>query len=285
MKKLFVIDCVCLLLILCTTLTSSIPTKDGGVKSKAITVKTDDTSSEPGSGDDDEDLGKGVVVKKVNMTETFEGSGEPLDKVEGSGEADDNEGSGEGGSGVRPTEGIVTTVSTTADSIFKITTEKPMETTTKERLLKSKKPVVATEFIDNSVNDNVYTEKSPRKLTTDIIKDINVSPTTEGMEKNMPGSHTALHPNAVREGLRQPGKTLQQKGTDGGQSETKGLSFTVGIVIGVVIGAILAILIILFLVYRLRKKDEGSYSLDEPITGYQRHDSPGSPLSEKEYYA
>lgn len=42
-----------------------------------------------------------------------------------------------------------------------------------------------------------------------------------------------------------------------------GVDFTSGIIIGVVVGAILAILIILFLVYRIRKKDSGSYILDE----------------------
>ena len=37
-----------------------------------------------------------------------------------------------------------------------------------------------------------------------------------------------------------------------------------GIICGAVAGIILIVLIIVFLVYRLRKKDEGSYALDEP---------------------
>lgn len=56
--------------------------------------------------------------------------------------------------------------------------------------------------------------------------------------------------------------------------EDSGVNFTVAIVVGVVVGAILSILIIVFLVYRLRKKDEGSYSLDEPSSAMLPADSP-----------
>lgn len=63
-----------------------------------------------------------------------------------------------------------------------------------------------------------------------------------------------------------------------------GVNFTVGIIIGVVVGAILAILIIVFLVYRLRKKDEGSYSLDEQSsTAFIRSEADKG--KGKEYYA
>lgn len=37
-----------------------------------------------------------------------------------------------------------------------------------------------------------------------------------------------------------------------------------GIIGGAVIGVLCAMLLVMFIVYRMRKKDEGSYSLDEP---------------------
>ncbi|XP_067666218.1 syndecan-like isoform X2 [Haliotis asinina] len=51
---------------------------------------------------------------------------------------------------------------------------------------------------------------------------------------------------------------------------------------GAVVGLLCAILLVMFIVYRMRKKDEGSYALDEP-----RKKSTYSPInqSEKEYYA
>lgn len=33
---------------------------------------------------------------------------------------------------------------------------------------------------------------------------------------------------------------------------------------GAVVGLLFAILVVMFIVYRMRKKDEGSYALDEP---------------------
>jgi len=67
---------------------------------------------------------------------------------------------------------------------------------------------------------------------------------------------------------------------------SSGVNFTVAIIVGVVVGAILSILIIVFLVYRLRKKDEGSYSLDEQSSAMLRADTDSPPPKGKEeYYA
>lgn len=38
----------------------------------------------------------------------------------------------------------------------------------------------------------------------------------------------------------------------------------VGIIGGIAVGLLCAMLLVLFIIYRLRKKDEGSYALDEP---------------------
>ncbi|KAH8026626.1 hypothetical protein HPB51_022601 [Rhipicephalus microplus] len=61
-------------------------------------------------------------------------------------------------------------------------------------------------------------------------------------------------------------------------------SATYGAVIGgAVVGLLCAILLVMFIVYRMRKKDEGSYALDEPkrsptVNSYMRS-------SNKEFYA
>lgn len=73
------------------------------------------------------------------------------------------------------------------------------------------------------------------------------------------------------------------KSTKKPDEKSGGVKFTIGIIVGVVVGAVLAILVIVFLVYRLRKKDEGSYSLDEQSSqAFIRDDKTGQG---KEYYA
>jgi hypothetical protein len=53
---------------------------------------------------------------------------------------------------------------------------------------------------------------------------------------------------------------------------------------GAVVGLLCAILLVFFIVYRMRKKDEGSYALDEPKSpsqyGYAYQKAPT-----KEFYA
>lgn len=52
---------------------------------------------------------------------------------------------------------------------------------------------------------------------------------------------------------------------------------------GAVVGLLCAILLVMFIVYRMRKKDEGSYTLDEP-----KRSPPVNPYARragKEFYA
>lgn len=42
------------------------------------------------------------------------------------------------------------------------------------------------------------------------------------------------------------------------------LVFVAAVIGGAVVGLLCAILVVMFIVYRMRKKDEGSYALDEP---------------------
>ena len=44
-------------------------------------------------------------------------------------------------------------------------------------------------------------------------------------------------------------------------------SFISAVIMGAVVGLLCAILCVMFVVYRMRKKDEGSYALDEPKRG------------------
>ena len=56
-----------------------------------------------------------------------------------------------------------------------------------------------------------------------------------------------------------------------------------GIVGGAIIGVLTAILLIMFIVYRMRKKDEGSYALEEtkkPLNAYDYRNCPT-----REFYA
>jgi len=56
---------------------------------------------------------------------------------------------------------------------------------------------------------------------------------------------------------------------------------------GAVVGLLCAILVVMFIVYRMRKKDEGSYALDEPrrSPAVQPFPKPGAPHHNREFYA
>lgn len=51
---------------------------------------------------------------------------------------------------------------------------------------------------------------------------------------------------------------------------------------GAVVGLLCAILLVMFIVYRMRKKDEGSYALDD---GPKRSPAGYTRAASKEYYA
>ncbi|XP_076294969.1 syndecan isoform X2 [Lasioglossum baleicum] len=56
---------------------------------------------------------------------------------------------------------------------------------------------------------------------------------------------------------------------------------------GAVVGLLCAILVVMFIVYRMRKKDEGSYALDEPrrSPAAQAFPKSGAPHHNREFYA
>lgn len=241
---------------------------------KPFTVKRDDTTDEAGSGDDDEDrvtTGKHTTTKYVQPDD-----GEEESSGSGSGDFEFTTKSPvtvikktkptKGRKSPTPEKIPITAAATTIGNkiqSFEMTTE--AETTT----LEPKKTQGPNEVEDSDIGIEVI-----RSPTTD-------SPEKEGTTTMSNDVFTVQPDDDVLNNVNiaaQKGKKYQDHSTK------KGLSFTTGIIIGVVVGAVLALLIILFLVYRLRKKDEGSYSLEEPITGYSRQE-PGSPTSGKEYFA
>jgi len=122
-----------------------------------------------------------------------------------------------------------------------------------------------------------------KPIGTDPSTDIEViySPTSSPGRSTVKRSSTMA--NVIDDPTEDP-SLIGNTAKSSGKRSQPAISFTTVIIIGVVVGALLAVLVILLLVYRLRKKDEGSYSLDEPITGYTKQE-PGSPVSGKEYLA
>lgn len=76
---------------------------------------------------------------------------------------------------------------------------------------------------------------------------------------------------------------LQRKQDDRPSSFFAQPGILAAVIGGAVVGLLCAILLVMFIVYRMRKKDEGSYALDEPkrsptVNSYMRS-------SNKEFYA
>lgn len=54
---------------------------------------------------------------------------------------------------------------------------------------------------------------------------------------------------------------------------------------GAVVGLLCAILVVMFIVYRMRKKDEGSYALDEPKRSPTANSYAKGGHNNREFYA
>ncbi|XP_065652565.1 syndecan-2-B [Hydra vulgaris] len=129
----------------------------------------------------------------------------------------------------------------------------------------------------------ITTKKSTVKVISSTIASITVfdinTPTMSSVAKSNNATETS-------DSLSSTSQSVTTKSQEIGKQveEQPGINFTLGIIIGVVVGAVLAILVIIFLVYRLRKKDEGSYSLEEQSTqAFITNDGPQK--TEKEVYA
>lgn len=101
-----------------------------------------------------------------------------------------------------------------------------------------------------------------------------------------------IHPEDAKDDEDKPGDGLGD-GTDGSDGTKQELvhkhnsifghpGILAGIVGGAVVGLLCAVLLVMFIVYRMRKKDEGSYALDEPKRS-PSHSYTRAPT--KEFYA
>ncbi|XP_032234966.1 syndecan-2 [Nematostella vectensis] len=170
--------------------------------------------------------------KKAKPTPTVSGDGE--DGEEGSAIQGDSSGSGSGDEAV-PTTIIPTEKVTITKELTKapeVSTRKP-----KPKDRKTKEPKVETEEVEITTAEPV----KPTEKPTEFVK-----PTTEDdvMETD---------PENPKEG------DMQAR-----VSEKKRLKvLTNEVIAAVVVGGVCAIILIAFLVYRLRKRDEGSYALTD----------------------
>ena len=265
-----------------TSLTKVVPK----IFTKTFTRKPEDTTSEAGSGDDED--GKPYVTLQPNTIRVTMPTRPkwPIDE-EGSGAVS---GSGVGGEATEaPWPNIFTMIKPDGTQTV------PAETATSE----SMKTTMGNFVPERTTAEAQPTESSRRKgaetkkpltiastIETDSVNDVEIinSPTSRPVKSTK--AKATESPNDIPEPVEDPrllGNTAKSKNQINGDSKPA-ISFTTGIIIGVVVGALLAVIVILLLVYRLRKKDEGSYALDEPITGYTKQE-PGSPVSEKEYFA
>jgi len=195
------------------------------------------------------DAGSGSVRKVIETNipdDDTESSGEPenggTDNECGSGDGSGESGSGGCGGGYpKKTNGTATPV-TTHQTVELINVGDGAKTTIAGETTKK---IVVVQPVDNRVDP----DSNPNNI-------------------NLTGGDNAIP------------DTAQSTGSDYVDDSTlanSGVNFTVAIIVGVVVGAILSILIIVFLVYRLRKKDEGSYSLDEQSSAMLRNDTDSPP--------
>lgn len=215
---------------------------------------------EGGSGTDNDTLTNSIEKinggSKKSIDLDTESSGDGLDgsideEISGSGDGDETS-SGSGGYPTLPK--VMTTVSPT----FRISTDRTNRT--------SQAVVV--------INTGVST-------TAKVPTDKGITPTTD-IDNSV---EDPVSFNTVSTDDNDPIVVIG-KATGEDDSEGSGVNFTVAIIVGVVVGAILSILIIVFLVYRLRKKDEGSYSLDEPSSAMLTAETDSLPHKGKgEYFA
>lgn len=210
--------------------------------------------------------GSGSGSEPDDNDEVGSGSGEDQDgSGSGDGAPNDNEKGGDcegsGGSGGCDEE------------VFAPTTKKTIVSTkTTRKQITTKKPTIV------DINTTKQPTKTSGAATTTTkpqdnkIDNNNVKPTVSQNETN----------NQVQNGAVVDSPN-NQNNVDKAASE--GVDFQNGIIIGVVVGGILAILIILFLVYRIRKKDSGSYILDEKSSHDPMLQDDDSQKGGKEYFA
>lgn len=189
----------------------------------ASTVANDDDSIDI---DSDTDFPLLKESKSTTSAESFDGEGDDEDDDYGSGTVSDESASGSGESQVDVT---VVTPST-------------------------KKPDTKTE--QTTVNLNEITD-STEKPTHDVGGNELIDGPTDENDESMAGGFSIRDDDEPKEDSPNA-ETLTEE-----NNESVLRVLTTEVIAAVVVGAVCAVILIAFLVYRLRKRDEGSYALSD----------------------
>ncbi|RWS05066.1 Syndecan-like protein [Dinothrombium tinctorium] len=138
---------------------------------------------------------------------------------------------------------------------------------------KDKSKELANELDENKIVDE-YSNFIPE--STESSTKLSSSPAPKNRESSMTDSNEKDEPNGISIlGRKQEAKPLSffaQPGILAGETYNQMLKqhvlichlMLIAVIGGAVVGLLCAILLVMFIVYRMRKKDEGSYALDEP---------------------
>lgn len=163
--------------------------------------------------------------KSTTSAESFDGEGDDEDDDYGSGTVSDESASGSGESRVDVT---VVTPST-------------------------KKPDTKTE--QTTVNPNEITD-STEKPTHDVGDNELIDGPTDENDESMAGGFSKIDDDEPKDSPNAEAQTEEN-------NESVLRVLTTEVIAAVVVGAVCAVILIAFLVYRLRKRDEGSYALSD----------------------
>jgi len=133
--------------------------------------------------------------------------------------------------------------------------------------------VKSPEHPDCPVDGPILKTRLPPSATEPIEKVTSTEPNEVEFESSKDGSQTKIDsiPSEVEIETVSPNSKeinsdiLQRKQEDVSRMNIVGQpGILAGIIGGAVVGLLCAVLLVMFIVYRMRKKDEGSYALDEP---------------------
>ncbi|NXG24757.1 SDC1 protein, partial [Grallaria varia] len=188
----------------------------------------------------------------------------------------------------KPTSDVVTTVrspTTQFPSMFHVT---PSEASGVVHELEPKIPSSAVPDTDDipEPHSTVHHEEDVAAIPT-MAAPKDVVPTQEEVSEDGSGDpgdfiltkDEDLVPTQNSEVLADSGRNAKAAGASGIMDRKEVLG---GVIAGGLVGLVFAVFLVAFMLYRMKKKDEGSYSLDEPKQsngGYQK------PHKQEEFYA
>jgi len=128
-------------------------------------------------------------------------------------------------------------------------------------------------------NQQIPTTKAPWEID-DGKNDIYVDPP---VQYPIPSTSSPVDLNPPNNNFQDPSINVSPKNSNRSTSFFAQPGTLAAVIGGAVVGLLCAILCVMFVVYRMRKKDEGSYALDEPkrsptVNAYAKHPS-------REFYA